>query len=105
MYGVELKSIRNYILSLTGNSRTTVPVPKGNIKSLLAANTDTGVVTLTLELYDGSTYTHLCKAIQIPNGTTLKLESDEISFDDSVYSLHATSSSSSGLLTLTFNYD
>ena len=104
VYGVELKYVRNYILSLTNNSRTAVPVPKGNIKSLLAANTGSAN-SLSLELYDGSTYTYICKTIAIPAGTTLKLESDEISFDDSVYTLHATSSDASGEITLTFNYD
>ena len=92
VYGVELKTVRNYILSLTNNSRTAVPVPKGNIKSLLAANTDSQANSLSLELYDGSAYTYICKAIAIPTSTTLKLESDEISFDDSIYTLHATAS-------------
>ena len=44
------------------------------------------------------------KTISIPTASTLRLESDEISFDNSTYDLYATSSHSSGLLTFTFNY-
>ena len=47
---------------------------------------------------------NLLKTLSIPTGSTLKLESDEISFDNSIYDLYAVSSESSGLLTFTFNY-
>jgi len=64
----------------------------------------TDAVNLTLELYDGSTWTALLSTISIPADTTLKLESNEISFDNSTYNLWATSGDSDGMLTFTFNY-
>jgi len=44
------------------------------------------------------------KTVSIPNASSLVLEANEISFDRTVYTLHATSSNGSGLLTFTFNY-
>ena len=102
--GVSIKSQETYIQSLTGNSRTKIVIEKSNYSSCLIANTHSADVTCGLELHDGSTYTYLMKAIIIPSATTLKLESDEISFDNSVYDLYATSNHASGLLTFTFNY-
>jgi len=55
------------------------------------------------DLYTGTRYT-LLNAISIPANTVLKLESDEISFDDTKYDLYAYSSNASGYLTFTFNY-
>ena len=72
--------------------------------SCLIANTHSSAVTCSLELYDGSTYTYIIKTISIPTASTLRLESDEISFDNSTYDLYATSGNASGLLTFTFNY-
>ena len=54
-------------------------------------------------LATGTRY-NLLKTLSIPTASTLKLESDEISFDNSIYDLYAVSSHSSGLLTFTFNY-
>ena len=71
----------------------------------MIANIDgADAVDLTLELYDGTTYTKLLSTVSIPADTTLKLESNEISFDDSTYDLYATSGDSGGQLTFTFNY-
>ena len=42
--------------------------------------------------------------MSIPAKNTLKLEDDEISFDDVTYDLYATSGDSGGQLTFTFNY-
>ena len=103
--GCSIKRLRNFISTLTNNSRQIVKVPSGIINSCLIANIDgSDAVDLTLELYDGTTYTKLLSTISIPANTTLKLESNEISFDDSTYNLHATSGDSDGQLTLTFNY-
>ena len=54
-------------------------------------------------LATGTRY-NLLKTLSIPTASTLKLESDEISFDNSIYDLYAVSSHSSGLLTFVFNY-
>jgi len=54
-------------------------------------------------LHTGTRY-NLLKTLSIPMASTLKLEADEISFDNSIYDLYAVSSHSSGLLTFTFNY-
>ena len=54
-------------------------------------------------LYTGTRYNFL-KTLSIPTASTLKLESDEISFDNSTYDLYAVSGHSSGLLTFAFNY-
>ena len=55
------------------------------------------------DLYTGTRYT-LLNAISIPANVVLKLESNEISFDDTKYSLYAYSGDGSGYLTFTFNY-
>jgi hypothetical protein len=54
-------------------------------------------------LHTGTRY-NLLKTLSIPTASTLKLESDEISFDNSIYDLYAVSSNASGLLTFVFNY-
>ena len=103
--GVSIKAHTNHIQSLTGNSRTKLTVPRGSWSSCVIANIDgADDVDLTLELHDGTTYTKLLSTVSIPADTTLKLESDEISFDNSTYNLYATSGDAGGQLTFTFNY-
>lgn len=103
--GCSIKRLRNYIQTLTNNDRVQLSVPSGIINSCLIANIDgSDAVDLTLELHDGTTYTKLLSTVSIPADTTLKLESDEISFDNSIYNLFATSGDSGGQLTFTFNY-
>jgi len=103
--GCSIKRLRNYVQTLANNSRIQVSVPSGIINSCLIANIDgSAAVDLTLELHDGTTYTKLLSTVSIPADTTLKLESDEISFDNSIYNLFATSGDSDGQLTFTFNY-
>jgi len=103
--GVTIRSQENYIQTLTSNSRTKIDVTRSNYNSCLIANIDgTDAVACTLELYDGTTYTKLIDQMSIPPKITLKLESDEISFDNTIYSLYATSGDSGGQLTFTFNY-
>ena len=98
-------SINTYVQSLSNNSRAAVSVPRGKIKNCMIANIDgSAAVACTLELHDGSTYTKLTDQLSIPSRTTLVLEHDEISFDDTVYDLYATSGDSDGQLTFTFNY-
>lgn len=105
IYDVSIKSQETFIQTLTGNSRTKLNVLRGNYKSCMVANIDgSDAVDLTLELYDGTTYTKLLSTVSIPADTTLKLENDEISFDDFTYDLYATSGDSGGQLTFTFNY-
>jgi hypothetical protein len=103
--GVSIKAQETYIQTLTNNSRTKIDVPRSSYSSCMIANVDgTDAVNLTLELYDGSTYTSLLSTLSIPADNTLKLEKDEISFDNSTYDLYATSGDSGGKLTFTFNY-
>jgi hypothetical protein len=103
--GVSINAHTNYTTRLSNNSRTQIAVPRGNWDSCMISNIDgTDAVNLTLELYDGSTWTALLSTISIPADTTLKLESNEISFDNSTYNLWATSGDSDGMLTFTFNY-
>ena len=102
---IKPRGVRNYIQTLTNNSRTAVSVPNGKIKNCMITNIDgTDAVACTLELHDGSTYTKLLDQLSIPAKSTLVLESEEISFDDVTYTLHATSGDSGGQLTFTFNY-
>ena len=103
--GVTIRSRETYIQTLTGNSRTQIDTPRGNYSSCLIANIDgSDAVACTLELHDGSTYTKLLDQLSIPPKVSLKLENDEISFDNSTYNLYATSGDSGGQLTFTFNY-
>jgi len=103
--GVSIKSQTHYIQTLTDNSRTAIATPRGIWSSCMITNIDgTDAVDLTLELYDGVTFTKLLSTISIPADTTLKLEGDEISFDYPTYRLQATSGDSGGQLTFVFNY-
>ena len=51
-----------------------------------------------------TTYTKLLDQMSIPAKNTLKLEEDEISFDNVTYDLYATSGDAGGQLTFTFNH-
>ena len=105
IYGATIKTQETYIQTLTGNSRTQLSVTNGYIKSCLITNIDgTDAVACTLELHDGSTYTKLLDQMSIPAKNTLKLEEDEISFDNVTYNLYATSGDAGGQLTFTFNH-
>jgi len=75
------------------NSGTEIVFGNG-INQILANNDD---------LYVGTRYT-LLNTISIPSSSVLKLESDEISFDNTKYNLYVTSGDSDGQLTFTFNY-
>ena len=103
--GVSIKEQETYIQTLANNSRARIAVSRGNWSSCMIANIDgTDAVACTLELYDGTTYTKLLDQLSIPAKSTLVLEQNEISFDNSTYSLYATSGDSGGQLTFTFNY-
>ena len=104
VYGVTIRAQETYIQSLADSSRTKINVTRSNYSSCVIANTHSSAVTCGLELYDGSTYTYIIKGVEIEEGSSLVLEKDEISFDDTTYDLYATSNNGSGLLTLTFNY-
>ena len=99
---VTLVANETLVQSLTGNSRTQINPLTRNYSKLFIANTHTSDVTCTLELYNGSTYTHLFNAISIPANVSLILDRDEIAFDLNTYTLHATSGNASGKLTFTF---
>jgi len=99
---VTLVANETLVQSLTGNSRTQINPLTRNYSKLFIANTHTGDVACTLELHNGSAYTKLLNAINIPVNTTLVLDRDEIAFDLNTYTLHATSGNASGLLTFTF---
>ena len=66
----------------------------GGIEQTLANNAD---------LYVGTRYS-LLSTISIPADNTLKLDANEISFDNSTYNLYAKSGDSDGQLTFIFNY-
>ena len=103
--GVTILTKHTYVQNLTGNSRTLVELPYAGYRSCLIANVKgSGVVAITLELYDGTTYYKFLDQINLLAKTTLVLDENEISFDEKTYSLYATSSDSSGNLTLTFNF-
>ena len=105
IYDVIIKSKDTYVQTLTNNSRTQLTVPRSNYKKCMVANIDgTDTVRLTLELHDGSTYSKLVSAINILANTTLVFEENEIDFDATTYTLHATSGDADGQLTFTFNY-
>ena len=99
---VTLVANETLVQSLTGNSRTQINPLTRNYSKLFIANTHTSDVTCTLELHNGSTYTHLFNAISIPANVSLILDRDEIAFDLNTYTLHATSGNASGKLTFTF---
>jgi len=60
-----------------------------NINTMTIANTYSAAFTVDLYLKDASdTDYYIFKNLSIPKGQTLKLESDEISFDNTVYNLY-----------------
>ena len=99
---VSLVANETLVQSLTNNSRTQINPLTRNYSKLFIANTHTSDVACTLELHNGSAYTKLLNAINIPVNTTLVLDRDEIAFDLNTYTLHATSGNASGKLTFTF---
>jgi hypothetical protein len=74
-----------------------------NVTTLVFSGGLEHVITNNDILRTGTRYNSL-KGVVIPTAATLKLESNEISFDKSIHALYAMSSHSSGLLTFTFNY-
>ena len=105
IYGVVIRVRDTYIQSLTSNSRVQINLLRDNYRKCIVANNYGGsAVGLTLELYDGTTFTKLLNVLQIYPQTSLVLEEDEIAFDSTVYTLQATSDNASGLLTFTFIY-
>tara|TARA_R100000234_G_scaffold26234_1_gene15161 strand:- start:368 stop:1222 length:855 start_codon:yes stop_codon:yes gene_type:complete len=78
----------------TAVNSTTEIVFGGGLKLLIATNDS---------LYVGTKYT-LFNDVSIPVNSTLKLNSDEISFDDSKYDLWVVSGDSGGQLNFFFNY-
>ena len=101
---VSIYAQETFIQVLSNNSLTQINVPRSNYNKLLIANTHSSDITITLKLHDGSTYYELLNTVTVPVGTTLALDRDEISFDNSTYDLYAQSSSALGKFTLTFNY-
>lgn len=75
------------------NSNTEI-VFGGGLEQTLVNNAD---------LYVGTRYT-LLNAISIPSNSVLKLDSNEISFDNAKYNLYVTSGDSDGQLTFNFSY-
>ena len=63
---------------------------KSNMRSMLIANidgSDTAVVNLYLKNAGGTDY-YIFKNLNIPVGQTLKLNSDEVSFNNKLYNLY-----------------
>ena len=105
IYEVVIKSRDTYTQTLTGNTRVQLAVQRDNYKKCMIANIDASDhVACTLELYDGSDYFPILKAVSIPPKVTLVLKENEIAFDATTYTLHATSGDSGGQLTFTFTY-
>ena len=63
---------------------------KSNMRSMLIANidgSDTAVVNLYLKNAGGTDY-YIFKNLNIPVGQTLKLDNDEVSFNNKLYNLY-----------------
>ena len=59
------------------------------IKSITIANVHSGDATVDLYLKNASaTIYYIFKSLVLPTGQTLKMESDEISFDNRLYDLY-----------------
>lgn len=103
--GVTIRAQETYIQQITNNSRVKLNLLRDNYKSCIISNDDaTDDVQCKLQLYDGTAYTNILNSIIIPVKCSLKLEHDEIGFDDSIYDMYVTSSDVNGQLTFTFNY-
>ena len=103
--GVSMLTRTTYIQTLIGNSRTLLDLPRTGYRSCIIANVDgSDNIPVSLELYDGSTYTKFLDQVVIPLKSSLILNEDEISFDGKTYDLYATSGDSDGKLSFTFNY-
>ena len=60
-----------------------------NIKTMTIANTYSAAITVDLYLRnEGGDIYYIFKSLSIPNGQTLKLESDEVSFDNTIYNFY-----------------
>ena len=78
----------------TAVSDTTTLVFSGGLEAAITNND---------VLYTGTRY-NILKTLSIPVASTLKLESNEISFNNSFYDLYTVSGDSDGQLTFSFNY-
>ena len=58
------------------------------IKSMTIANIHSGDATVSLFLANPTDNYYIFKDLVIPTGQTLKMESDEVSFDNRVYNLY-----------------
>ena len=58
------------------------------IKSMTIANIHSGDATVDLFLANPTDNYYIFKNLVIPTGQTLKMESDEVSFDNRVYNLY-----------------
>tara|TARA_R100000544_G_C2221341_1_gene57755 strand:- start:729 stop:1025 length:297 start_codon:yes stop_codon:yes gene_type:complete len=59
------------------------------IKSMTIANVHTGAATIDLYLKNAAgTIYYIIYKLVLPNGQTLKLDSDEVSFDNRLYDLY-----------------
>ena len=60
----------------------------GVIKSMTISNIHSGDATVDLFLANPTDNYYIFKNLVIPTGQTLKMESDEVSFDNRVYNLY-----------------
>jgi|TARA_R100000458_G_scaffold12057_1_gene9872 hypothetical protein len=59
------------------------------INSMTIANTYSSAIAIDLYLKNaGGTDYYIFKSLSIPTGQTLKLESDEVSFDNTIYNFY-----------------
>ena len=81
------------IAAATGTELIDLGSEKSFIKSMLITNTDASndaEVDLWLRNAAGTDY-YICKKLSLPVGTTLKLESDEVSFNNQIYNMYISS--------------
>jgi len=59
-----------------------------NIKSMTIANIHSGDATVSLFLANATDNYYIFKDLVLPAGQTLKMEKDEVSFDNRIYNLY-----------------
>ena len=91
----------SYLLqTIADTNATAITIPYNNVKykSLRLVNTHaTATITLDLYIQDSTpTIYYILNNVAIPNGATLKLDSDEFNFDRNTYTLYINTDNAAG---------
>ena len=96
-----------YTQSITSGTETAVTYDYNGYSSMIFTNTDpSDAVTIDLYIKNsaGTIVAYFLNNVKIPNGVSLKLESNEFSFDNNTYTLYIDSADADGKIDIITRY-